>query len=50
MSHKTAAKVDFVVFKTDGIEDIEGWWLRPTDYEIKKNPKLLNVKMLIIND
>jgi hypothetical protein len=51
ISHKTTKKVKFALYKQDTSHEGEttGWRLRPIDSEIKKNPKLEGVTVLIIN-
>lgn len=50
-SHKTLKKVDFVLFKVDSNDNgIAGWWLRPSDGDVKKDKSLEGLQLLIIND
>lgn len=51
ISAHSAKKVNFAIHKVDSNEDgIQGWRLIPTRNEIKKNPKLHGLSVLIIND
>lgn len=52
ISHKTSEKVRFALYKVDTNTDgeIEGYRLKPIKSELKRNPKLEGVTILLIND
>lgn len=49
---KTGKTVRFYLASTDKCpdEEVAGWWFKPIPEDVRKNPRLEEVKVLVIND